>query len=590
VLAIELLRRAFLHVARNNPDAELGTNVHGQFGFVDDWASHEPTVRQWLEDHRDEVDTVLEALLVTTELTDQREDLRGWAGQRMLDMIREATTQADGAADLSQALAENGVLPMFGFPTRVRYLHHAQVRRAYPWPPAAVIDRDLEIAVSQFAPGAEVVKDKAIHVPVGLAAFRPSGRSAVEVENPLGPVETVDYCRQCLYLETADSVEAPDTCPACAQPSPEPFRRISLAQPLGFRSDWREQKYDGQFEWTPGSGAARLSPIEAPDATPRIENLDGRVGRGRLYVVNDNGGRLFRFAPAIDREAHPGLFHTDLRDDPAHTNLDLPEAFQEDATQEVALASSYVTDTLLLALHELPQALLLDPKRVDSRSVLYSAGFMLREAAARLLDVQSRELRLGLWSQPIGSDQARGWIYLADALENGAGYCTFLGDPAQLLALLAQVDEYLARDLEAAEHASKCDSACYDCLRDYGNQAYHGLLDWRLARDWLDLSHGRSLSVERWSETEAAVARSFCAAFDGDALQLEGGVWAMRSLGHVYLVRHPLEQDDRDFLPERLALAWADAEDRGLLAGPTVPRLVSSFDLLRRPGRVAVSA
>ncbi len=34
-----------------------------------------------------------------------------------------------------------------------------------------------------------------------------------------------------------------------------------------------------------------------------------------------------------------------------------------------------------------------------------------------------------------------------------------------------------------AEHGLKCDTSCNLCLRDFGNQAYHGLLDWRLALD-----------------------------------------------------------------------------------------------------------
>ena len=49
---------------------------------------------------------------------------------------------------LSERLANAGVLPMFGFPTRVRYLHHDRPIR---FPLTKVIDRDDSVAVSQFA-------------------------------------------------------------------------------------------------------------------------------------------------------------------------------------------------------------------------------------------------------------------------------------------------------------------------------------------------------------------------------------------------------------------------------------------------------
>ena len=51
---------------------------------------------------------------------------------------------------LSERLANAGVLPMFGFPTRVRLLYHGRPRRPHPWPPEEVIDRELDIAISQF--------------------------------------------------------------------------------------------------------------------------------------------------------------------------------------------------------------------------------------------------------------------------------------------------------------------------------------------------------------------------------------------------------------------------------------------------------
>jgi len=53
---------------------------------------------------------------------------------------------------LSERLANRGILPMFGFPTRARNLYH---NKPGNWPPRDVIDRDLELAVSMFAPGAK---------------------------------------------------------------------------------------------------------------------------------------------------------------------------------------------------------------------------------------------------------------------------------------------------------------------------------------------------------------------------------------------------------------------------------------------------
>jgi hypothetical protein len=221
---------------------------------------------------------------------------------------------------------------------------------------------------------------------------------------------------------------------------------------------------------------------------------------------------------------------------------------------------------------------------------LDSAGYLLREAAARRLDVQSRELRLGLWAQPLDANSARGWLFLADALENGAGYCTFLGQEEELRALLEAGKTFIRDDLEGEEHAAKCDASCYDCLREYGNQAYHGLLDWRLARDWLDLALGRPIDLARWASYERAAMESFCTAFSAEPLELEGSVFGIRSvhLGRLILVGHPLEHRHRDFLSERLALAWADAEDQDLTPEAGTLEVVSSFDLLRRPGRVAI--
>ena len=73
---------------------------------------------------------------------------------------------------LSERLANSGVFPMFGFPTRARLLYHSTPRS---WPPRNVVDRDLELAVSLFAPGAETVKERTIHTAIGVGYYRPAG-------------------------------------------------------------------------------------------------------------------------------------------------------------------------------------------------------------------------------------------------------------------------------------------------------------------------------------------------------------------------------------------------------------------------------
>ncbi|UGS35342.1 DEAD/DEAH box helicase [Capillimicrobium parvum] len=580
VLAIEVLRQAFRQLGIEDDAAELGSNVHGQFGVAGDWRSkHETYVRDWIAHHGEDVDRCLDALLSLTLLKEQRPMLREFVAGEMLERIGELADAALAAWDLSQVLAEGGLLPMFGFPTRVRYLFHGRPT-GYPWPPAATVDRDLEIAVSQFAPGSETPKDKAIHVAVGVAAWDAIGGRAFQHPDPLGPREDLLYCRDCLHLEPADGRD-PTACPVCGKSDPV-FSRIDLAQPLGFRTDWSPRNYDGRFEWRPAASPGRLSPGEARGGAS-VENLEARIGSDRLYVVNDNGGIGFELAPARNPRFN-GLFSVELKNDPSHRGLDIPALAEEQAVN-VSLGSRQVTDTLLLAAGQIPEELRLDPRTVAGKAALYSAGFLIRESAARQLDVQGRELRVGLWSEPqLGSDP-RGWIFLADALENGAGYCTHLGEPDQLRKLLASARAYVEELADDVDHP--CDSSCYDCLRSYENQAYHALLDWRLARDWLDLIEGLPLNVDRWSQTEEQVARSFASAFDARPAQVAGGVWTCEAQDHrLIVVSHPLEDDREDWWSERLARAVADAEDRGLIPEGGAAECRSSFDLLRRPGAV----
>lgn len=594
VLTKELLRRAFRTLGAEDDGAELGVNVHGQFGTVGDWQTNRRRIERWLADNRRTVESVVDALLRETRLADRRDNLLAYAGEPLLTRIDHEIAREAPERDLSQQLAEHGLLPMFGFPSRVRYLFHRRPGRPYPWPPGGVIDRDLTMAVAQFAPGSQLVKDKAVHTAIGVADWYPAGGVVRADPNPLGDGERVSYCRRCLFIapdqggggEQSDADGQVHACPSCG--AFEEFAVIDLRQPRGFRTDFVPRDFEGSFDWVPGTGSSRIAPDESQIQSASLGNAALRWGRGRVYVVNDNGGRGWRFAPA---DRWPGLLSLDLAEDEAGIyRPSLPELNVEDAVN-VALGAAYVTDTALISVEHTEQGLDLDPspsRSVSRRAAWYSLGFVLRAAAVRLLDVQSRELSVGLWYQPVGAEQVRAWVYLADALENGAGYATHVGQPEHFAAVLAEATDFLA-DLKKPWHQDECDSSCYDCLRDYFNMRYHPLLDWRLAADMLDVLRGSALDPSRWRDRERALAKDFADNFFGELVELEGDVFAIERDDALVIVSHPFESDDieRQATP-RLASAIADAEDRGF--GRLLDRawrLEDSFTLLRRPGSIA---
>jgi hypothetical protein len=592
-LAAEVLRRAF-EPLMGSANFEPGVSVHGQFGFVADWQSNRPAVAQWIAQNHSTIENVVDALLrfVDDDLLRRRDELVRHAEAELLPAVDDAVTKPAASDDLSVHLAEQGLLPMFGFPTRSRYLFHSRPRNAYPWPPRGVVDRDLAVAISAFAPGGQVVKDKAIHTAVGVGAWAPRGGQVVSEPNPLGPRRLVAICRTCLYLEE-DPASTPQ-CPVCGEINPEKFRIVDVAQPLGFRTDFRPGDFEGSFEWSARSLAARVSPDPATLSEAHDGNATIRSGGGTIYVVNDNGGRDFRFAEARWQSgaSWPGLVSVDLVENAARAaDLSLP-AVVSGTEQKVALGATYVTDILLVSVAKLPSGVDIEPFIPSRQAAWYSLGFLLREAAVRALDVQSQELRVGLRVARLGGEVVTE-LFLADSLENGAGYCTHLGKREQFTRVLTEASAFLG-DLAKKSHETECDSSCYDCLRDYYNMAYHPLLDWRLASDMLRLLREGKFDASPWSATEASLARSFAADFGGNVVALDGGVSSV-DLPQPYpllVVCHPLEDTQGEaFIPERLALAVGDAELRGLAGGDDRNVLYAdSFNLIRRPGWVAADA
>jgi hypothetical protein len=419
--AEELLRRAFRHVASTDNNFVPGNNTHGMFGTADAWQTTGPQVANWLADHRRDAELVLDQhlCLVGQDLVERRGELLEWAisPDGLIATVAEVARQ-DGHPELAQRLAEAGILPMFGFPTRERLLYQNRPRGREV---TDRIGRQIDIAVSEFAPGSEIVKDKGVYTSVGLVHYRRRGPGNwVPVDDPEGPVSDVGLCRACGGVDPDGNVA---NCPTCTAPPDTGLYRVTkVCQPRGFRTNFREPAdYDGTYEFTPRAGHARIT-VSDTLGSQTIGELEFRHGNARVLVVNDASGADFRLTRVGGWD---GLISADLLTDPERRrDLGLPTPPQNAAAiLPMALGAWEVTDTLLVGLTRVPADLDLAPTRLEARAAWISFGFLLRNAASRLIDVDPSELRVGVFPQPHPEGVA-GAAFLADSLANGAGYAT----------------------------------------------------------------------------------------------------------------------------------------------------------------------
>ena len=179
----EVLRRAFepLDIPHR------GDNVHGEFDIIGQWPSWRPEVASWISSNANEIDMISRTILHRTAMDnpDGISSMRQHVTDDLIAKIDRAAKADNSQPDhpLSERLAAEGILPMFGFPTRVRSLYHGGRPRRWP-PEQGVVDRQLDIAISQFAPGAQTVKDDQLLTSVGVVSYIQTGQNVHRSPTP----------------------------------------------------------------------------------------------------------------------------------------------------------------------------------------------------------------------------------------------------------------------------------------------------------------------------------------------------------------------------------------------------------------------
>jgi ATP-dependent helicase YprA (DUF1998 family) len=591
VLAKEVLRQAF--VALNLFAAQGGDSVHGEFGSAVEWgqapAQPPPTappsltvaqlVDWWIQNNATAIARTCDVLLsyTTPQLQARRANLITFMQTQLVASVTAAANDPRlPQRSLSERLANTGILPMFGFPTRVRLLFHDSPGTGYEWPPEDVVDRDLDIAISQFAPCSETVKDGLIHTAVGVVDYQPQGNAVVQVANPLGPPVPIGMCNLCQAVDGSANPAA--SCPVCGATPPD-YEIVMLSQPRGFRTLFGTSRdFDGVFEWTARASRPKVGVRHIP--MTQVANFELWSGQDTVYVVNDNDGQQFDFEKLAQGET---WVTRDALQKVGRGNAQLAPGT---AVDRRALASVKPTDVLVLGIQTWPAGVSAVPLRVEGRAALYSLGFLFRRAAAVRLDVHERELRVGLRVFPDPNGQIVGQLFISDSLENGAGYSSYLGNPTEaeevLRFIVGQTSNTFFGPLTAANHAGICSTSCPDCLRDFSNLAYHNILDWRLgldlARIALDVNAQVDFTIPYWQGLDVAAAAPYFVAMSGWQPVTFAGLQAARRGNQVQIITHPLWVTDPNGFGPQLAAAYAQATAAGCQV-----TMKSIFEVLRRP-------
>ena len=536
----EILNCAF-HESKTLADNEKTDSVHGEFGRYYDWKNYRSQVQDWVDNNEEMIKQIADKLKKGTHIRRDTSSIYQEVKENFVAKI-DAVVKNDHEYTqiaLSERLANAGYLPMFGFPTKVRILYESAPTRL---PPNDAIDRNLDMAISEFAPGSEIIKDKRILKPVGLVHYEPENGRIKEVDGRGVLDEGINRCKGCgtIFLKPGNS-----ECPICKGI----LDNVPACSPLGFCIEYglAPLDFDGGFEWSPKAGEVALDPDSKLINEVNVNNITIRSNQvpsdGIVHQINDNDGELFLLGKIRQQNSNRWVVGEFL------SNKKQPL----DKEKGYVFISSRHTGVIALTLQSLPNGNSLDAFNPYHKAVFLSWAFLIRKSICDELDIEISEFDAGFRISP---NTCKPEIYIVEKADNGAGYCNYLNGTHDLdvsertfIKSLIPGGRVYEEILMKAEHEKHCSSSCYDCLRDYYNQQHHGLLNWRVALDLAALANDQNTDLNfgqaHWkSYIDETLLKTLENKLKGSSETFQGH-YLIRTATKLFLLTHPFWSDTK---------------------------------------------
>ncbi len=384
----------------------------------------------------------------------------------MLKRLRCSPEDGHEKKSLIDFLVRNNVLPKYGFPVDTVELKNS-TPNYIKGEDDIQLNRDLSMAIAEYAPGAEVIADGKL--------YKSRYIKKIPGKNGGSAWETSFYCI-CPNCKEPNLSTDPLTktrghsvnCVSCGKPIPGVGWRVTLEPRMGFMTGDKPKE----------------APLRRPERDYKTDDYYvGDVQRKEIKKIRFNTveGDIELESTANDSLAVVGqtAYHVcslcgyaDENDFTEHHNSRGMICTNKNGNnREYLLSHTFKTDVAKISFFT---ADALDKNR------MYSVMFALLEGISKELGIERTDIK-GTLHQVMweGTQNPIYSIILYDGVAGGAGH---------VRRIVTEDGAVFKRIINAAIRVSescKCDKSCYQCLRNYYNQKLHDVLDRHSATDFL---------------------------------------------------------------------------------------------------------
>ena len=397
-------------------------------------------------------------------------------------------TGGDGYKSLLDCLLERAILPTYSFPRNV--VGFEVEDRAKGGKLLQKPERSLDIAVSEYAPGREIVIDKKAYIAGGI--YTHLAKYSKIPENRANPARAYfasgDYRKEIFFCENPacgwfglkENLGDGGTCPFC---NGHDLTRSDFLKPWGF-APRNGGESDSAYD-IPESSYAEMPSYSAipderltPSQYPRMSFANRRdcslivVNRGPKQEGFDICSKCGAAFPSVERAREAKRILPPFARDASGNFARCQHVF----TESMVLGDIFTTDLVIFEMAIDSREVCTDYENPWLKKASISLAEAFKLAAVDFLDIDFGELCVGSRRRFSGG-MAYVDIYLFDSLSSGAGYSSLLADEEAISQIVSRAKEILGN--------CDCESACLQCLKHYHNKRQHANLDRFAALDLL---------------------------------------------------------------------------------------------------------